>query len=81
MTGSSGVKARGFALIRQQGVVSDRQFLRSMIRPDAGAILMCEQAPISDIEVHALCREIAASQRREVDSDEGRAGASERVGA
>jgi uncharacterized protein (DUF305 family) len=31
-----------FFLIRQQGAISDKQFLRSMIPHHAGAILMCE---------------------------------------
>src|SRR6266496_2976326 len=37
-----------FAFIRWQTGVSDRQFLRSMIPHHAGAILMCQEAPIQD---------------------------------
>ena len=53
-------------LIRQQTAISDRQFLRSMIPHHAGAILMCEQAPIRDSQIFQLCEEIKASQRAEI---------------
>jgi uncharacterized protein (DUF305 family) len=56
-----------FAFIRQQTGVSDRQFLRSMIPHHGGAILMCEQAPIHDAEIKALCRAIISSQQAEID--------------
>lgn len=56
-----------FILIRQQTAVSDRQFLKSMIPHHAGAILMCEQAGITDPEIKKLCEEIVASQRREIE--------------
>lgn len=56
-----------FFLIRQQGAVSDRQFLRSMIPHHGGAILMCEQAPIQDAEIKALCETIISSQQGEID--------------
>jgi len=53
--------------IRQQAAISDKQFLRSMIPHHAGAILMCEKAPISDPEVKQLCQQIISSQQREID--------------
>ena len=53
-------------LIREQAAVGDRQFLRSMIPHHAGAILMCEQAAITDPRVEALCVEIIDSQEREI---------------
>ena len=56
-----------FAFIRWQTVVGDRQFLRSMIPHHASAILMCEQAPIQDPEIKALCRNIIKSQQAEID--------------
>lgn len=56
-----------FTFIRQQAVISDRQFLRSMIPHHSGAILMCEEAPIQDQRIRDLCKEIIASQRREID--------------
>jgi uncharacterized protein (DUF305 family) len=56
-----------FFLIRQQGAVSDKQFLRSMIPHHAGAILMCEQASIQDAEIQELCKTIISSQQEEID--------------
>jgi hypothetical protein len=55
-----------WVLIRQQGFVGDRQFLKSMIPHHAGAILMCEQAPIQDDEIKKLCQSILSSQRDEI---------------
>jgi len=56
-----------FALIRAQTAITDGQFLRSMIPHHAGAILMCEEAPIEDAGVKELCRRIVASQQAEID--------------
>jgi uncharacterized protein (DUF305 family) len=56
-----------FAFIRQQTLISDRQFLRSMIPHHSGAILMCEDASLQDQRIKDLCKEIIASQRREID--------------
>ena len=56
-----------FTVIRQQTLISDRQFLRSMIPHHSGAILMCEEASIQDQRIRDLCKEIIASQRREID--------------
>jgi hypothetical protein len=56
-----------FFLIRQQGAVTDKQFLRSMIPHHAGAILMCEQASIEDAEIKQLCQTIISSQQQEID--------------
>ena len=55
-----------FVLIRQQTAVTDTQFLKSMIPHHAGAILMCEQAPIRGAEIKKLCQEIIESQRSEI---------------
>ena len=55
-----------FLMIRQQTAIADSQFLKSMIPHHAGAILMCEKAPIADAEVRKLCRSIIDSQRREI---------------
>jgi uncharacterized protein (DUF305 family) len=55
-----------FMLIRQQVAVTDRQFLRSMIPHHAGAILMCEQAPIRSPELKQLCGTIISSQEDEI---------------
>lgn len=56
-----------WVLLRQQVAVSDTQFLRSMIPHHAGAILMCEQAPVQDAEIKALCKNIVSSQQSEID--------------
>ena len=56
-----------FFLIRQQGAISDKQFLRSMITHHAVAILMCEKASIQDPEIKALCKTIISSQQTEID--------------
>ena len=56
-----------FIGIRRQAAVGDRQFLRSMIPHHSGAILMCQQASISDSEIRRLCDGIMASQRQEID--------------
>ncbi len=53
--------------IRQQTAITDTQFLRSMIPHHAGAILMCEEAPIRDPEIRQLCEAIVSSQRSEID--------------
>ena len=55
-----------WTLIRQQVGVSDRQFLKSMIPHHAGAILMCQQAPIRDAEIKKLCEAIISSQESEI---------------
>lgn len=54
-------------LMRRQTGISDRQFLRSMIPHHAGAILMCEEAPIRDAAIRALCENIVTSQQTEID--------------
>lgn len=56
-----------FIFIRQQTAITDKQFLRSMIPHHAGAILMCEQSPISDAEIQELCQSIIAGQESEID--------------
>ena len=56
-----------WVLIRQQTGISDKQFLRSMIPHHASAILMCEQAPITDPEIQDLCSGIISGQQAEID--------------
>jgi hypothetical protein len=56
-----------WVFIRQQTAITDRQFLRSMIPHHAGAILMCEEAPIRDLKIKELCAAIVSSQRSEID--------------
>ena len=55
-----------FFMIREQTGVTDAQFLKSMIPHHAGAILMCEKAPLQDKEVKALCQGIITGQRAEI---------------
>lgn len=52
--------------IRLQAGVGDRQFLKSMIPHHAGAILMCDQATLTDPEVKALCTGIVQAQEEEI---------------
>jgi hypothetical protein len=56
-----------FLGIRQQAAIGDKSFLTSMIPHHAGAILMCERAPIQDAEIKKLCGEIISSQQKEID--------------
>jgi uncharacterized protein (DUF305 family) len=65
-------------LIRQQAAVSDKQFLRSMIPHHAGAILMCEEAPVEDSEIKALCQAILSGQQAEIAQMKAKLGALEK---
>mgnify|MGYP001050836528 FL=1 len=56
-----------FGLIRTQTTIDDTAFLRSMIPHHSGAILMCEQASLSDAEILKLCGEILRSQTAGLD--------------
>lgn len=60
------VGAGSFFAIRSQTAVGDAEFLRSMVPHHSGAILMCEQASLTDPDIQALCRNIIASQRDEI---------------
>ncbi|MGX5733259.1 DUF305 domain-containing protein [Bosea thiooxidans] len=55
-----------FAAMRTQAGIGNADFLRSMIPHHSGAILMCEQASITDPEIVALCKQIVSSQQREI---------------
>ncbi|WP_431559655.1 DUF305 domain-containing protein [Methyloceanibacter sp.] len=67
MLASAITAALFFIFIRQQTAIYDGQFLRSMIPHHAGAILMCEEAPLQDPEIKALCGSIVKSQQAEID--------------
>jgi uncharacterized protein (DUF305 family) len=56
-----------FAGIRQQAAIGDTQFLKSMIPHHAGALLMCNEAPLTDAEIQQLCKTILAGQQAEID--------------
>jgi len=64
-----------FWFIQKQTAVTDTQFLRSMIPHHAAAILMCEEAPLSDPEIKTLCERIITSQRSEIDQMTAKLGA------
>ncbi len=53
--------------IREQTAITNKSFLRSMIPHHAGAILMCNKAPITDAELRNLCSNIVKSQQQEID--------------
>ncbi|MCY7349324.1 MAG: DUF305 domain-containing protein [Cytophagaceae bacterium] len=55
-----------FLLIRQQGAIGDKQFLKSMIPHHAGAILMAEQANLKDPEIRKLSEKIISDQQAEI---------------
>lgn len=55
-----------WTFIRTQAAVGNQQFLRSMIPHHAAAILVCEQAAITDRRIEQLCKEIVATQKREI---------------
>lgn len=59
-----------FAATRAQALIDDRQFVDSMIPHHSGAILMCREADLRDAELVALCGEIIAAQRAEIDQME-----------
>ena len=55
-----------WSLVRQQVGVGNQQFLRSMIPHHAAAILVCNQAALTDPRIEDLCTEIIAAQEREI---------------
>lgn len=55
-----------FFAMRQQWLIGDVQFVRSMISHHSGAILMGEQAKLSDPELIRLCQDIVQAQREEI---------------
>lgn len=61
------ILAGSFIGIRLQTGVGDDQFLNSMIPHHSAAILMCQQATITDPEIVALCEGIVSSQQAEID--------------
>jgi uncharacterized protein (DUF305 family) len=67
--GFAAVFVLSFAGIRTQGLVGDRQFLRSMIPHHSGALLMCRRSAIKDAEIRELCfgpNGIVETQSREI---------------
>jgi hypothetical protein len=63
------VVALSFVAVRDQLLIGDKQFVRSMIPHHAGAVLMCNRAPIRDPEIRNLCfgnNGIVQTQTREI---------------
>lgn len=57
-----------FALfIRRQTAISDKEFLKSMIPHHGGAVLMCDNPNLQDVEIKELCKDITSSQQAEID--------------
>lgn len=56
-----------YAGTRAQTAITDKQFLRSMIPHHAGAVLMCNEAPIENEKIKDLCRNIISNQKTEID--------------
>lgn len=60
--------AAAWFMIRDQTAIADVQFLKSMIPHHSGALLMCENAKLSDPEIAALCNDnILPSQQAEIE--------------
>lgn len=66
IVGSAVIFLLGFLAMRNQSAIGDSDFLRSMIPHHSGAILMCQQASITDPRILDLCREIVESQQEEI---------------
>lgn len=60
------VFAASFYGMRTQAAIGDKELIRGMIPHHSGAILMCEQASLTDPEIVALCSEIVEAQEREI---------------
>ena len=58
--------ASSFYGMRTQAAINDREFLRAMIPHHSGAILMCEQASLTNPQVIELCGEIVPAQQEEI---------------
>ena len=56
-----------FLFIRTQAFVEDEQLIKSMIPHHSSAILMCQEADLTDRELQDLCGEIIRSQQEEID--------------
>ncbi len=64
--GAALVFVASFVGMRTQAGVGNEEFLKSMIPHHSGAILMCQQASITDPEIVNLCREIVRAQETEI---------------
>lgn len=64
--GAALVFVAAFAGMRTQAAVDNSELIKAMIPHHSGAILMCEQASLTDPELIALCREIVQTQKAEI---------------
>lgn len=60
------VFAGSWYLGRQEAGVGNEQFLKSMIPHHSRAILVCEEADITDPEIVQLCEQIVKTQKEEI---------------
>lgn len=65
-TVSAVVLVGSFFAVRYQTAIGDKQFLASMIPHHSGAILMCNEASLTDPEIKTLCAGIIQSQEAEI---------------
>lgn len=59
--------AGSFFMLRSQAFIDEEQFMRSMIPHHSSAILVSQEATITDPEVKRLSRQIIESQKKEID--------------
>ena len=59
--------ALGLWLGRTEAFVGNEQFLRAMIPHHSRAILVCNEAQITDPDIAQLCDQIVSSQQEEID--------------
>ena len=55
-----------WALGRTETFVGNEQFLKSMIPHHSRAILVCQEAHITDPEIEKLCQQIVKTQKQEI---------------
>lgn len=61
-----GITLLFWALVRTQAGVGNEGFLKSMIPHHSAAILVCNEADLTDPRIQQLCREIIDAQEREI---------------
>ena len=66
IVGAMIIFAVSFVAMRKQTAIDDEEFLKSMIPHHSGAILMCDQAAITDPEILQLCAGIIQGQAEEI---------------
>jgi hypothetical protein len=66
VAGAAIVFLASFAGMRTQAAVGDEEFLKSMIPHHSGAILMCQEASLTDPELIDLCDDIVRAQEAEI---------------